>query len=150
MEIALLLQSFIKRKYVVNFVSWFYVFVVVIQYHNKQLLIVMQDGHPPLGWYDTAAYLVLPVLLIVSQYVSMEIMKPPQVSMSVILLFQFYSYQVVLTCFVFLQTNDPNQKNTLLIFKFLPLMIGYFSLSVPSGLTIYWLVFYQLYQWTPF
>ncbi|XP_073226168.1 inner membrane protein PPF-1, chloroplastic isoform X1 [Cicer arietinum] len=71
------------------------------------------DGHPPLGWNDTAAYLVLPILLIVSQYVSMEIMKPPQ-------------------------TNDPSQKNTLLIFKFLPLMIGYFSLSVPSGLTIYW------------
>jgi len=39
----------------------------------------MQDGHPPLGWNDTAAYLVLPVLLVVSQYVSMEIMKPPQV-----------------------------------------------------------------------
>ncbi|KAJ6750628.1 hypothetical protein OIU85_001191, partial [Salix viminalis] len=71
------------------------------------------DGHPPLGWQDTAAYLVLPVLLIVSQYVSMEIMKPPQ-------------------------TDDPTQKNTLLVFKFLPLMIGYFSLSVPSGLSIYW------------
>jgi len=40
---------------------------------------VVQDGHPPLGWYDTVAYLVLPVLLIASQYVSMEIMKPPQV-----------------------------------------------------------------------
>lgn len=40
---------------------------------------MFQDGHPPLGWQDTAAYLVLPVLLIVSQYVSMEIMKPPQV-----------------------------------------------------------------------
>ncbi|XP_015058326.1 inner membrane protein PPF-1, chloroplastic [Solanum pennellii] len=71
------------------------------------------DGHPPLGWHDTVAYLILPVLLIVSQYVSMEIMKPPQ-------------------------TDDPSQKNTLLVFKFLPLMIGYFSLSVPSGLTIYW------------
>nr|XP_010313298.1 inner membrane protein PPF-1, chloroplastic isoform X2 [Solanum lycopersicum] len=70
------------------------------------------DGHPPLGWHDTVAYLILPVLLIVSQYVSMEIMKPPQ-------------------------TDDPSQKNTLLVFKFLPLMIGYFSLSVPSGLTIY-------------
>ncbi|KAJ4970595.1 hypothetical protein NE237_003694 [Protea cynaroides] len=76
-------------------------------------LIPFVDGHPPLGWYDTAAYLVLPVLLVVSQYVSMEIMKPPQ-------------------------TNDPSQKNTLLVFKFLPLMIGYFSLSVPSGLSIYW------------
>ncbi|KAM0999527.1 hypothetical protein ACFX15_006034 [Malus domestica] len=71
------------------------------------------DGHPPLGWSDTAAYLVLPVLLVASQYVSMEIMKPPQ-------------------------TDDPAQKNTLLVFKFLPLMIGYFSLSVPSGLSIYW------------
>uniref|UniRef100_A0A6N2K514 Membrane insertase YidC/Oxa/ALB C-terminal domain-containing protein n=1 Tax=Salix viminalis TaxID=40686 RepID=A0A6N2K514_SALVM len=73
----------------------------------------MQDGHPPLGWTDTAAYLVLPVLLVLSQYVSMEIMKPPQ-------------------------TDDPTQKNSLLVFKFLPLMIGYFSLSVPSGLSIYW------------
>ncbi|XP_010685796.2 inner membrane protein PPF-1, chloroplastic [Beta vulgaris subsp. vulgaris] len=70
------------------------------------------DGHPPLGWNDTAAYLVLPVLLVVSQYVSMELMKPPE--------------------------TDPAQKNSLLILKFLPLMIGYFSLSVPSGLSIYW------------
>ncbi|XP_029127114.1 inner membrane protein PPF-1, chloroplastic [Cajanus cajan] len=70
------------------------------------------DGHPPLGWQETVAYLVLPILLIVSQYVSMEIMKPPQ--------------------------TDPSQKNSLLVLKFLPLMIGYFSLSVPSGLTIYW------------
>ncbi|XP_010043569.2 inner membrane protein PPF-1, chloroplastic [Eucalyptus grandis] len=71
------------------------------------------DGHPPLGWSDTVAYLVLPVLLVVSQFVSMELMKPPQ-------------------------SDDPAQKNTLLVFKFLPLMIGYFSLSVPSGLSIYW------------
>ncbi|KAG2673514.1 hypothetical protein I3843_13G082800 [Carya illinoinensis] len=71
------------------------------------------DGHPPLGWNDTAAYLVLPVLLVLSQYISMELMKPPQ-------------------------TDDPSQKNTLLVLKFLPLMIGYFSLSVPSGLSIYW------------
>ncbi|KAF5744620.1 inner membrane protein PPF-1 chloroplastic [Tripterygium wilfordii] len=76
-------------------------------------LIPFVDGHPPLGWHDTIAYLVLPVLLVVSQYVSMELMKPPQ-------------------------TDDPAQKNTLLVFKFLPLMIGYFSLSVPSGLSIYW------------
>lgn len=50
----------------------------------------MQDGHPPLGWHDTAAYLVLPILLIVSQYVSMEIMKPPQVNTSVLILFHFF------------------------------------------------------------
>ncbi|KAI4383846.1 hypothetical protein MLD38_009642 [Melastoma candidum] len=73
------------------------------------------DGHPPLGWQDTAAYLVLPVLLVASQYISMEIMKPPQ-------------------------SDDPGQKNTQVFLKFLPLMIGYFSLSVPSGLSIYWFI----------
>ncbi|CAA6654946.1 unnamed protein product [Spirodela intermedia] len=72
-------------------------------------LVPFVDGHPPLGWSDTAAYLVLPVLLVVSQYVSMEIMKPPR------------------------WTDDPSQKNSLLVLKFLPLMIGYFSLSVPPG-----------------
>ncbi|XP_072976003.1 inner membrane protein PPF-1, chloroplastic isoform X1 [Typha angustifolia] len=76
-------------------------------------LIPFVDGHPPLGWSDTIAYLVLPVLLVVSQYVSMEIMKPPQ-------------------------SDDPSAKNSLLVLKFLPFMIGYFSLSVPSGLSIYW------------
>ncbi|VVB15688.1 unnamed protein product [Arabis nemorensis] len=34
------------------------------------------DGHPPLDWSDTIAYLVLPVPLIASQYVLMEIMNP--------------------------------------------------------------------------
>nr|GMD95407.1 ALBINO3-like protein 1, chloroplastic [Ipomoea batatas] len=72
------------------------------------------DGHPPLGWSDTLAYLVLPVLLVISQYISIQIMQPPQ-------------------------SNDPNLKNSQAITKFLPLMIGYFSLSVPSGLSLYWL-----------
>ncbi|KAH9318495.1 hypothetical protein KI387_020264, partial [Taxus chinensis] len=72
------------------------------------------DGHPPLGWSDTLAYLVLPVLLIASQYISMQIMQPSQ-------------------------ANDPNQKSTQAALKFLPLMVGYFSLSVPSGLSLYWL-----------
>lgn len=49
----------------------------------------------------------------------------------------------ILNLIFFIQTDDPAQKNTLLIFKFLPLMIGYFSLSVPSGLSIYWLVSYD-------
>eukprot|EP00250_Pteridium_aquilinum_P018578 c24124_g1_i1 orf=245-1714(+) len=73
------------------------------------------DGQPPLGWGDTIAYLVLPVLLVISQFVSMQLMQTPQ-------------------------SDDPNQKNTQIILKFLPLMIGYFSLSVPSGLSLYWFV----------
>eukprot|EP00475_Leptophrys_vorax_P030654 TRINITY_DN4609_c0_g1_i3.p1 TRINITY_DN4609_c0_g1~~TRINITY_DN4609_c0_g1_i3.p1 ORF type:complete len:498 (+),score=43.04 TRINITY_DN4609_c0_g1_i3:245-1738(+) len=71
------------------------------------------DGAPPLGWADTIAYLVLPVLLVASQFYAMQIMQPPQ-------------------------SDDPAQKNTQAILKFLPLMIGWFSLSVPSGLSLYW------------
>uniref|UniRef100_A0A7N0T9L6 Membrane insertase YidC/Oxa/ALB C-terminal domain-containing protein n=1 Tax=Kalanchoe fedtschenkoi TaxID=63787 RepID=A0A7N0T9L6_KALFE len=72
------------------------------------------DGHPPLGWSDTFAYLVLPVLLVASQYLSLQIMQSSQ-------------------------SNDPNMKTSQAITKFLPLMIGYFALSVPSGLSLYWL-----------
>ncbi|KAG9147278.1 hypothetical protein Leryth_018018 [Lithospermum erythrorhizon] len=71
------------------------------------------DGHPPLGWSDTLAYLALPVLLVISQYISIQIMQPSQ-------------------------SNDPNQKTSQAITKFLPLMVGYFALSVPSGLGLYW------------
>lgn len=57
----------------------------------------MQDGHPPLGWSDTAAYLVLPVLLVVSQFVSMELMKPPQVKNFVDIVFSVFPYVLFLT-----------------------------------------------------
>ncbi|CAM0877977.1 unnamed protein product [Alopecurus aequalis] len=72
------------------------------------------DGHPPLGWSDTLAYLVLPALLVISQYVSAQIMQPSQ-------------------------SNDPSQQGAQTALKFLPLLIGYFALSVPSGLSLYWL-----------
>ncbi|XP_051177115.1 inner membrane protein PPF-1, chloroplastic [Lolium perenne] len=72
------------------------------------------DGHPPLGWSDTLAYLVLPALLVISQYVSAQIMQPSQ-------------------------NNDPSQQGAQAALKFLPLLIGYFALSVPSGLSLYWL-----------
>ncbi|OMO81522.1 Membrane insertase OXA1/ALB3/YidC [Corchorus olitorius] len=72
------------------------------------------DGHPPLGWSDTLAYLVLPVLLVITQYISVQIMQSAQ-------------------------SNDPNMKSSQALTKFLPLMIGYFALSVPSGLSLYWL-----------
>lgn len=72
------------------------------------------DGHPPLGWHDTAAYLVLPVLLVASQYVSQQIVSPQP------------------------KTDDPAQQQSQAILKFLPLMIGFFSLNVPAGLTLYW------------
>ena len=72
------------------------------------------DGAPPLGWHDTICYLVLPVLLVASQYVSQAIISPPP------------------------KTDDPAQQQSQAILKFLPLMIGFFSLNVPAGLTLYW------------
>ncbi|KAL8151357.1 hypothetical protein V2J09_021165 [Rumex salicifolius] len=57
------------------------------------------DGHPPLGWSATLAYLVLPALLVVSQYVSVQIMQSSQ-------------------------PNDPNSKTSQTITKFLPLLVG--------------------------
>jgi YidC/Oxa1 family membrane protein insertase len=76
--------------------------------------LTLVDGAPPLGWADTARYLALPVLLVVSQFISQKIISPQQ------------------------QTTDPQQQQTQAILKFIPLMIGWFSLSVPSGLTLYW------------
>eukprot|EP00798_Chlamydomonas_sp_ICE-L_P013718 gene13718-19613_t len=73
------------------------------------------DGHPPIGWPSAGAYLVMPVLLVLSQFWSQKYMQPPQQ-----------------------EGAEPNPSTAIL--KFLPLMIGWFSLNVPSGLTLYWFV----------
>lgn len=65
---------------------------------GMQWLYPFVDGHPPLGWATTGAYLVLPLLLVISQSLSMKIMSPP--------------------------SDDPAQQQTQAILKFLPLMIG--------------------------
>ena len=70
------------------------------------------NGAPSLGWEATAAFLVLPVFLVISQYVSMQIMQP--------------------------QNKDPQQESANFVLKLLPLMIGWFSLNVPAALCIYW------------
>ena len=36
-------------------------------------------------------------------------------------------------------TTDPSQQQSQAILKVLPLMIGWFSLNVPSGLGLYWM-----------
>jgi YidC/Oxa1 family membrane protein insertase len=76
-------------------------------------LFPFENGAPPIGWHDAIAYLVLPVALIISQFITQKILSPPQAD-----------------------TPEAQQSNAIL--KFLPLMIGYFSLNVPSGLTLYW------------
>ncbi len=70
------------------------------------------NGAPPVGWADAIAYLILPVLLVVSQLYTQRMMSP--------------------------QSNDPNQKAMSQAMMLMPLMFGYFALIVPSGLTLYW------------
>eukprot|EP00803_Ostreobium_quekettii_P006574 evm.model.scf_1381.2 EVM.evm.TU.scf_1381.2 scf_1381:11340-23080(+) len=71
------------------------------------------DGAPPVGWDDARAYLILPLVLIISQYISQAIMQQ--------------------------KNTDPSQQGAQALLKFLPLMLGWFSLNVPSGLTLYWI-----------
>lgn len=71
-------------------------------------LFPLVDGAPPAGWGTAAAYLVLPVLLVVSQYISMKVIQPSS------------------------QNNDPAQQQTQAILKFLPLMIGGWSSCGPG------------------
>jgi len=67
------------------------------------------NGVPSLGWQDTTAFLILPVVLVISQFLSMELMATPE-------------------------TKDSQPS----FLKVLPLMIGWFSLNVPSALCVYW------------
>jgi len=70
------------------------------------------DGVPSLGWEDTLAFLTLPVLLVVSQYISQALITP--------------------------KNQDESQQQANAILQILPLMIGWFSLNVPAALGIYW------------
>ncbi len=67
---------------------------------------------PAIGWGAAVAYLVLPVLLVVSQLYMQDMMTPPN--------------------------PDPQQASMNQMMKFMPFMFGYFALVVPSGLTLYW------------
>ena len=68
---------------------------------------------PDIGWHDTIAYLSIPFLLYIAQTISLRILSPP--------------------------SDDPTVQKSQQILKYLPLMLAYFSLSVPSGLGVYWI-----------
>ena len=70
------------------------------------------DGAPPIGWHDAGAYLVLPALLLVVQYGS-QALTP-------------------------IDPNDEAAQKTAWLTKALPLLLGWFSLNVPSGLALYY------------
>jgi len=77
-------------------------------------LFPLVDGAPPIGWHDALCYMVLPVVLVLTQVWSQRILTPP--------------------------SDDPQMQQTQKILQFLPLLIGWFSLNVPSGLGVYWVI----------
>lgn len=72
------------------------------------------DGVPSLGWEDTIAFLSIPIFLVISQFISMNLMQP--------------------------KSDDPQQQQANVILKVLPFMIGWFALNVPAALGVYWVV----------
>ena len=75
------------------------------------------DGHPPIGWDDASRYLVLPVLLVVFQFVSTAIISPP------------------------VSQDDDEKKNNAIqkvLTIGLPFMVGWFALNLPAGLSLYY------------
>ena len=77
------------------------------------------DGVPPLGWETTLAFLVMPVILVLMQSFTMSVLQQPDDESAS-------------------EEEKQQLQKTKNILKFLPLMIGFFSLQVPAGLTIYW------------
>ncbi|CAM9224801.1 unnamed protein product [Chrysoparadoxa australica] len=73
------------------------------------------NGEPPLGWHDTLCFLSIPVILVITQSISTQVMQPAK------------------------QPGQEDPSNNFIL-KLLPLMIGWFSLNVPSGLGVYWIV----------
>ena len=71
-------------------------------------------GAPPIGWDEAAPYLVLPVALVALQFLSSAIITPST------------------------EPETEGQKVTMNILKLLPLMVGWFALNVPSGLSLYY------------
>ena len=59
--------------------------------------------------------MVVPVLTVLSQYVSMNLLQPPK------------------------DPTKEEDENQSVLLQLLPLFIGYISLTVPAGLTLYWL-----------
>lgn len=73
------------------------------------------DGHPKFGWEDTLAYLTIPVILVITQTVSLYL----------------------LGTFEALSESDENKTASIAI-RFLPFMLGWFAMNAPAGLGLYW------------
>lgn len=67
---------------------------------------------PSVGWATAAAFLVLPILTVISQIVVQKMMTPAN--------------------------PDPQQASMNQMMMFMPVMFGFFALQVPQGLSLYW------------
>jgi len=78
------------------------------------------NNTPQLGWEATLAFLIMPVILVLGQSLTMSVLtpEPDTDKMS--------------------DEEKEQAEKTSGVLKFLPLLIGFFSLQVPAGLTIYW------------
>ncbi|KAL3822228.1 hypothetical protein ACHAXA_000668 [Cyclostephanos tholiformis] len=77
------------------------------------------NGAPSMGWEATLPFLIMPVILVLMQSFTMSVLQQPEDESAT-------------------EEEKEQLKSTKTILKFLPLMIGFFSLQVPAGLTIYW------------
>lgn len=77
------------------------------------------DKHPAMGWEATLPFLIMPVVLVLMQSFTMRVLQQPEDDSQS-------------------EEEKEQMQSTQKILKFLPLMIGFFSLQVPAGLTIYW------------
>uniref|UniRef100_A0A7S2N3C6 Membrane insertase YidC/Oxa/ALB C-terminal domain-containing protein n=1 Tax=Haptolina brevifila TaxID=156173 RepID=A0A7S2N3C6_9EUKA len=75
------------------------------------------NGAPRLGWEDTLAYLTLPVILVCTQTLSLNLLG---------------SFEAL--------ENDDSQATatTAVVLRLLPFMLGWFAMNAPSGLGLYW------------
>lgn len=77
------------------------------------------DGHPAMGWETTILYLIMPIILVIGQALTMKVLSPGVDENA--------------------SADEKEQmEKTQGVLKFLPILIGVFSLQVPAGLTIYW------------
>jgi len=74
------------------------------------------DGVPSLGWEDTLAFLSIPILLVITQTISQQLMQPKN------------------------QTPEQEAQQNNPVIKLLPLLIAWFSVNVPAALGIYWVI----------
>lgn len=77
------------------------------------------SGAPTLGWHDTLAFLSLPVILYVSQSISMKILQPPKDPTKVL-------------------TEQEQVSQGIL--NQLPFIVAFFAVNVPAGLSVYWII----------